>query len=200
MDNKILTINKLDKILNNCSELEKIVNLKNIPAEELKIFLSSFNLLDKIWAKIDFRILGSLNKDELKKWSIIYVIIHDLFHEEINNKQNYNLSQLEIYSTIPIFIQLKETINSENYQKFIYAYFSLGLGALKINHRLENLISEKIILGEFSSIGGLENDLWGVKLKTELFDYALKTILNKFENSRYEMLIKRYKNFVFKLF
>lgn len=200
MNDKILTIDNLEKILNNYPKLEKIVELKNIPAEELKTFLNSFNLLDKILANIDFRVLNNLNKDELKKWSIIYIITHDLFHEEVNNKHNYILPQLEIYSTIPIFFQLKEIVSSDNYQKFIYSYFSLGLCALEINHRLENLISEKIILGEFSSIGGLETDLWGVKLKTELFDYALKTVLHKFEKSRYDMLIKRYMNFDLKLF
>lgn len=200
MNHKILTINNLEKILSNYSDLEEIVELKNIPAEELKTFLTSFSMLDKILTKIDFRILNSLNKDELKKWLVIYIITHDLFHGEINNNQNYNLAQLEVYSTIPIFFQLKEIINPDDYQKIVYSYFSLGLCAFEINHRLENLISEKIILGEFSSIGGLEIDLWGVKLKTELFDYALKTIFTKFENLRYETLIKRYSNFDFNLF
>jgi hypothetical protein len=194
ISNTFLTIDNIKKILANRLDLEEILNLKNIPNEELKTFLSAFKVIDKILIKLDFQVINLLTKDEIKKWALIYILIHDLSHEMIN-KENYNLAKLEVLSTAPIFAHLKEISQPIDYQKFIYAYFCLGFGSLNINHHLDNLISEKIILGEFSSIGGLETGLWGIKLKEDLFDYALTSIIKKFETDKYSSLVKRYANF-----
>ncbi|GIW65201.1 MAG: hypothetical protein KatS3mg093_180 [Candidatus Parcubacteria bacterium] len=196
MTNNTLITNNIKKILETKLEAEKIINLKNIPGEELKTFLTAFKIIDKALDKIDFKIINFLNKEEIRKWALIYILIHDLFHETINN-ENYELAKLEIYSTAPIFYHLKEIGQPSDYQKLIYAYFSLSFNSLIINHRLENLISEKIILGEFFSIGGLENGLWGIKLKENMFEYALESINEKFKTDKYSILVKRYTNFNF---
>ncbi|MCS7200948.1 MAG: hypothetical protein NZ822_02275 [Patescibacteria group bacterium] len=194
MLNNTLEANSLKKILEMKVEIEDVLSLKNIPPEELKTYLGAIKIIEEIFNKIDYKTIQSLDKNDLKRWSLVFIFVHDIFHG-INNLSNYTLAKTEINSTLPAFQLLKNLVGINDYQKFIYAYFSLSASSLKINHQLENLISEKIILGEFHSIGGFDITRWGIKLKEDLFDYALQSINKKFENDKYSSLIKRYSNF-----
>lgn len=178
----------------NINILDPHLKLDFLPQQEAKVFLSSFSLLDDIFAKFDILKIN-FNKAEIKKWALVYLSLHNLFHEEYNKIYNNDLTKLEIYSTAPIFLETKNLADND-FQKLVYGYFLLGSAALKINHSLENLISEKLILGEFFAFGGVDQSIWGYELKTDLIREIAKNILEKTEKDRINYLIKKYQNFV----
>ncbi|GIW67280.1 MAG: hypothetical protein KatS3mg096_148 [Candidatus Parcubacteria bacterium] len=166
-------------------------DLKALPPEEAKIFLASINVLPQHLAKFDS---PPLDKNETKRWSLIYLALHNLFHSEINHQ---DITKLEILTTAPIFNLTKEFLNEEDLVKLSFAYFLLGFTSLRINHSLEYLISEKLILGEFVAIGGIESSIWGLKFKHHLLQPVAQNILTKVEKDRHDFLVKKYKNIVF---
>lgn len=175
------------------SQNQNYSNFNAIPQEELAIISKSFSFLDKTLAKFDILRTG-LNKNEIQKWSLIYLALHNLLHQE-NNEVN-DLTKLEIYSTAPIFLYAQNLLEKNEQEKLIYAYFILGSNSLKIDHSLPHLISEKLILGEFIAFGGIEESLWGYKLKTDLMLQISQNILEKTNKDRINHLIAKYKNFV----
>lgn len=190
-------ISEIKKIIESNSfqpyNLKKESMFDSIPAEELSLFLESFSLFDKILSKLDISKIN-LNKNEIQKWSLIYLALHNLLHKE-NNITN-DLTKLEIYSTTPIFIQTKDLIDKNDYQKLVYSYFILSSASLKINHSSPHLISEKLILGEFYAFGGIEQSIWGYQLKTDLIFQIAQNILEKTNKDRINLLINKYKNFI----
>lgn len=187
---------QIKKILEN-KENKKIeeynLDLKAIPAEEAKIFLASINQFDKLFLKFDPTFVKATNED-LKKNALIYIMIHDLFHQEINNE---DLVKLEILTTAPVFYYLQEITDQKTFETFSLSYFLLGVSSLKINHSSPYCISEKIILGEFFAFGGLDNGIWGLKIKSDLLPQIAKIILDKVEKDSYQFLAKKYQNFKF---
>lgn len=190
------TITRIKKILENNNFGETHLSLKSMPQEEARVFLASLNQFEKLTLKFD-PIWFKPHKDDLKRWGVIYLLLHDLFHSEINHQ---DLTKLEIFTTAPIFNHVKEIVGKENTENLALAYFILGTGSLKINHSLNHLISEKIILGEFISVGGLDNGIWGFRIKKELLIDIAKNVLEKTEKDNHKLLIKKYKNFVFDFF
>jgi hypothetical protein len=166
-------------------------DLKHLPCEEAKIFLASVNSLNQYLTKLDSPLL---NKNEAKRWSLIYLALHNLLHGEMDNQ---DITKLEIYTTAPIFDLTKGILDEKDFEKLSLAYFLLGLSSLKINHSLEYLISEKLILGEFVAIGGVEKEIWGLKFKYQFLPQAAFNIFNKVKNDRHNFLLKKYKNLVF---
>jgi len=166
-------------------------DLKYLPQEEAKIFLTSANNLNQYLTKFDSPIL---NKDEARRWSLIYLAIHNLLHSEIDHQ---DITKLEVFATAPIFDLTKNILTDKDLEKLSLAYFLLGLSSLKINHSLEYLISEKLILGEFIAIGGIERKIWGLKFKHQFLPESAVNILNKVKNDRHNFLLKKYKNLVF---
>jgi hypothetical protein len=166
-------------------------DLKHLPSEEAKIFLASVNNLNQYLAKLDSPLL---DKDSAKRWSLIYLALHDLLHSETENQ---DITKLEVFTTAPIFDLTKNILDEKNFEKLGLAYFLLGLSSLKINHSLEYLISEKLILGEFIAIGGVEKGIWGLKFKYQFLPQAASNIFNKVKNDRHNFLLKKYKNLVF---
>lgn len=191
---------------NTLIELKKIIENRNfdisdphfkldfLPQEEAKVFLSSFPLFDNILFKFDILKL-TFDKEEIKKWALIYLALHNLFHEKYNKIYGSDLTKLEIYSTAPLFLDTKDLLEVD-FQKLTYAYFLLGSSSLKTNHSLPYLISEKLILGEFIALGNLEESLWGYQLKTNSMPEVAKNILEKTEKDRIHHLIKKYQNFI----
>jgi hypothetical protein len=165
--------------------------LKHLPSEEAKIFLASVNNLNQYLTKFETSIL---NKDEAKRWSLIYLALHNLLHSETENP---DITKLEVFTTAPIFDLTKNILDEKDFEKLSLAYFLLGLSSLKINHSLEYLISEKLILGEFVAIGGVEKGIWGLKFKYQFLPQAASNIFNKVKNDRHNFLLKKYKNLVF---
>jgi hypothetical protein len=166
-------------------------DLKHLPREETKIFLASVNNLNQYLTKLDSPLL---DKDSAKRWSLIYLALHDLLHSETENQ---DITKLEVFATAPIFDLTKNILDEKDFEKLNLAYFLLGLSALKINHSLEYLISEKLILGEFIAIGGVEKGIWGLKFKYQFLPQAASNIFNKVKNDRHNFLLKKYKNLVF---
>jgi hypothetical protein len=166
-------------------------DLKHLPCEEAKIFLASVNNLDQYLAKLETSLL---DKNEAKRWSLIYLAFHNLLH---NETENQDITKLEVFTTAPIFDLTKNILNEKDFEKLSLAYFLLGFSSLKINHSLEYLISEKLILGEFVAIGGVEKGIWGLKFKYQFLPQAASNIFNKVKNDRHNFLLKKYKNLVF---
>ena len=190
MDNKILE-NNIRLILENKAFEKHNIELTAIPEKEGKIFLMANNLLPETLVK--FTNLP-FDKNEAQRWSLIYLALHDLFHSEINYS---DIVKLEILTTAPIFVLTKNILDNINLTKLFCAYFLLGFTALKINHDLEYLISEKLILGEFFALGGIENNIWGFKIKHELLPEIVNNILIKTQKDRHNFLVKKYKNLAF---
>jgi len=166
-------------------------DLKHLPCEEAKIFLASVNNLNQYLTKLDSPLL---DKDSAKRWSLIYLALHNLLHSEIENQ---DITKLEVFTTAPIFDLTKNILDEKDFEKLSLAYFLLGLSSLKINHSLEYLISEKLILGEFVAIGGIEKGIWGLKFKYQFLPQAALNIFNKVKNDRHNLILKKYKNLVF---
>ncbi len=181
---------QLERILKQEPKVENI-HLEALPPEEARVFLNVLKQFEKFLNQFDPSWLN-FNKDELQRWGFIYVLLHNLSHQHINHS---DLVKLEILTTAPLFEDIRNFIPSEEYQKFIITYFILGSGSLKINKNLIYLISEKLILGEFVSFGGVENGLWGLRLKENLLPQIAKNILEKAEKDKISLLLKKYKNF-----
>lgn len=185
-------LQEIKKILEKDYSLEK-TDLRFIPEEEAKIFLEAIKNNEKIISKIDpFSV--DYDKNELKKWQLIYLNLHDLYHQAIISQ---NLTELEIKATASILKEMVSFLEPLNLSKFYLAYLILGISSLKINHLLPYLISEKIILGEFVSVGGIETSIWGIKLKTQILHDVSNNIINKLQKDNYHSLVKKYKNFIF---
>jgi hypothetical protein len=167
------------------------LDLKHLPSEEAKIFLASINNLDQHLTKFETSLL---DKNEARRWSLIYLALHNLLHSETENP---DITKLEVFTTAPIFDLTKNILDEKDFEKLGLAYFLLGLSSLKINHSLEYLISEKLILGEFVAIGGVEKGIWGLKFKYQFLPQAASNIFNKVKNDRHNFLLKKYKNLIF---
>lgn len=187
------TLTEIKKILENIN-LERIsLDLKAMPQEEVVVFLAALNQFDKLFLKLDHSWL-KLEKNDLRRWGIAYLLLHDLFHAETRES---DLTKLEILTTAQIFTKAKEISSQENLDRLSLAYFILGAASLKINHSLPVLISEKIILGEFVSVGGLDNGIWGIRIKKELLPETAAKVLEKTHKGSLRPLAKKYKNFIF---
>jgi hypothetical protein len=189
MINKVLEEIKL--ILEK-TDLEKDrLNFSSLPKDEAKVFLISLNNLPRYL--INF-VSPKLDKNEIQKWALAYLALHNLWHSEINHQ---DIAKLEIFTTTPIFHSTKNILSEEDLAKLSFTYFLLGFSALKINHSLDYLISEKLILGEFVALGGIEKSIWGLKFKPEIIPSVAKNIQEKTEKDRHHFLLKKYKNLVF---
>jgi hypothetical protein len=166
-------------------------DLKHIPFEEAKVFLTSVDNLDQYLTKLETSLL---DKNEVKRWALIYLALHDLLHSETENQ---DITKLEVFTTAPIFDLTKNILDEKDFEKLSLAYFLLSLSSLKINHSLEHLISEKLILGEFVAIGGVEKGIWGLKFKYQFLPQAASNIFNKVKNDRHNFLLRKYKNLIF---
>ena len=185
------TLQEIKLILEKGDAKELYWDLKHIPSEEAKVFLASVNNLNQYLTKLEASLL---DKDEAKRWSLIYLAIHNLLHSETEHQDT---TKLEVFTTAPIFDLTKNILDEKDFEKLSLAYFLLGLSSLKINHSLEYLISEKLILGEFVAIGGVEKGIWGLKFKYQFLPEAASNIFNKVKNDRHHFLLKKYKNLVF---
>lgn len=192
MSNRTIELLKihLDKFVKN-KNIEEF-NIDKLPESEANIFINALKLLPELATKFDHNYF-KLTKEEIQRWAIIYLNLHNLFHAEINENE---IKKLEILTTAPIFIEVAKIIPQEDQEKLYKSYFLLGGAALKINHKLEHLISEQIILGEFISLGGLERSIWGLKLNSHLLLEVTKNVLEKTQKDHHHYLIKRYKNFI----
>jgi hypothetical protein len=185
------TLQEMKLILESSEPESTYWDLKCLPQDEAKVFLASVNNLEQYLNKIDNNIL---DKNSVKRWSLIYLALHNLLHSETENP---DITKLEVFTTAPIFDLTKNILNEEDFEKLSLAYFLLGLSSLKINHSLEYLISEKLILGEFVAIGGIEKGIWGLKFKYQFLPQAASNIFNKVKNDRHNFLLKKYKNLIF---
>ncbi len=170
------------------------MNINALPEKEASVFVAALKEIPEILVKLDHKQLQNIDKEDIKKWAVIYLNLHNLFHSEKNEN---DLNKLEILTTAPILANLQEILSPQEQKLLNLAYFSLGLSALKINHRLEYLISEKIILGEFFAIGGIEEGIWGLKLKEEVLPNVAKNVLDKTLRDNHHHLVKKYSNFIF---
>lgn len=172
-------------------------NLQYIPEEELKLFINSLKEFHKNLLKFS---KPNLQKQDLEKWILIYLYTHNLFHSQIQENESNDLIKTELITTAPIFKIAKETLKEDDYIKLTFSYFLLGLTALQINHSLEYLISEKLILGEFVSVGGLEKSIWGLKFKHNVLLEVVDNLLDKIKRDRINLLVKKYRNITFDFF
>ncbi len=184
---------EIKKILENGDLTKTNLDLKAMPHEETMVFLAALNQFEKLFLKLDPSWL-KLEKNDLKRWGIVYLLLHDLFHAET---QENDLVKLEIFTTAPIFINIQEITPQENVDRLVLAYFILGAASLKINHSLPALISEKIILGEFVAMGGLDDGIWGIRIKKDLLPKIASNVFEKSKRGNLQLLVKKYKNFVF---
>jgi hypothetical protein len=193
-------IQEIKLILENRESQKKYLEFSYLPPDEAKIFLTSLNNLQRYLIHFTN---PTVDKNEIQKWAFIYIALHNLWHSEINNQNIEDIVKLEILTTAPIFHSMEnilvqeKILKNDEFAKLSFSYFLLGLTALKINHSLEYLISEKIILGEFVALGGVEKDIWGLQFKPDIMPLVTKNIQNKIEKDTHHLLLKKYKNFVF---
>jgi hypothetical protein len=184
-------IEKLKIILDKDNTEEDYLEIKHLPEQEAKTFIQSLKILPEYFFKLENK---SFKKEELKKWAFIYILLHNLLHSEVKNE---NISKLEILTTSPIFISVKNILEEKEKECLALAYFLLSLVSLKNNPRLENLISEKLILSELLSLGGISYGIWGLKIKTEALFIASENILDKIDHPTFDKLIKKTQNIIF---
>ena len=189
----MVTFTEIKKILEIANLKNLDLDLKAIPQEEIHFFLTALNQLEKLKLKLD-PTWFKMEINDLKKYGFIYLALHNLFHQEIKDD---DLTKLELLTTARPFKHLKDSTSKEILGNISLSYFLLGVNSLKINPTLPYLISEKIILGEFFSVGGLDNGVWGFRVKNELLPQVVENILKKTEKNTHQFLIKKYKNFVF---
>lgn len=194
MNHAFQVINKIEEIIKSPGlELKESLALSSLPQDEAQIFLSSLKNSFEILKKLDIEYHKKFSKEELQKWQLIYIKIHDLFHQVIYKEK---LTELELETTLSIFSENNLTVKNEDFEKLALAYFVLGVTALKNYHDSPYLISEKIILGEFISRGGCEESLWGLKCHHHMFVEVSKDLSQKLIKGTYTLLEKQYKNFV----
>jgi hypothetical protein len=184
-------LKEIKLILEKTDAQKDYLNFASLPQDEAKVFLACLNNLPKYL--INF-VSPKLDKNEVQKWGLIYLALHNLWHSEINHQ---DITKLEIFTTAPIFHSTQNILSEEDLAKLSFTYFLLGFSALKINHSLDYLISEKLILGEFVALGGIEKSIWGLKFKPEIMPSVAKNIQEKTEKDRHHFLLKKYKNLVF---
>lgn len=193
MNHTIKEIKETLEIINLKKPALSIIDFSNIPEEEVRIFLeASKNNLEFI-KKLDISALR-IDKNELQKWQILYIKLHDLYHKEFREE---DLNKLEIKTTASLFPDAEKVLDELGIEKLILAYISLGFSALKINRSSCYLISEKVLLGEFASLGGFERGIWGIKVNHKILPIVIRNVLDKLERGRHEMLVNKYKNFTF---
>lgn len=166
------------------------VNFSNIPEQELKAFLDGIKKIKYISNNFE---LEEISKDELEKWSLGYLLIHDLFHKSF---QNDNLYILETEITLQTFEESKKILTEKEIKSLEVGYLLLSLASLETYHSLEYLISEKIIIGESYFYGVFSISLWGYKFDNKKFEEVISNLLRKLKDGSIEKLIQRYKNLV----
>lgn len=166
------------------------VNFSNIPEQELKAFLDGIKKIKYISNNFE---LEEISKDELEKWGLGYLLIHDLFHKSF---QNDNLYILETEITLQTFEESKKILTEKEIKSLEVGYLLLSLASLETHHSLEYLISEKIIIGESYFYGVFSISLWGYKFDNKKFEEVISNLLRKLKDGSIEKLIQRYKNLV----
>ncbi len=166
------------------------VNFSNIPEQELKAFLDGIKKIKYISNNFE---LEEISKDELEKWGLGYLLIHDLFHKSF---QNDNLYILETEITLQTFEESKKILTEKEIKSLEVGYLLLSLASLETYHSLEYLISEKIIIGESYFYGVFSISLWGYKFDNKKFEEVISNLLRKLKDGSIEKLIQRYKNLV----
>lgn len=184
------TLKKIDLILN-LNSYKSNLNLDYIPKEEAEMFLSAVTEIKNYLLNLEN---PKTNFDEIKKWSLIYIALHDLFHSL--NKEN-DLTKTEILSTTNIFEVINEHVFPVKFQLLVTAYFVLGISCLKKHHSSEYLISEKVVLGEFNALGGIKKGRWGLIVDHQLMPQIATNITLKVKKDTHHFLVKKYKNFIF---
>jgi len=172
------------------SDVVNQVELKAIPQEELQIFTQSLKNLHEILHFFDMR---ETNPQELERWALIYILLHDLFHQFYTSPE---IHYLETQITTKIFKESENVLTKEQKQALQTSYLLLALNSLKTHHHSLYLISEKIILGEGYFYGIFEPSLWGQKINHQAFEEVIKSLTNKLEKDSLEKLFEKYKNFV----
>ncbi|MER3570221.1 MAG: hypothetical protein C4348_01255 [Patescibacteria group bacterium] len=181
--------------------IEEILKLKNIdnenylknlsfnflPQKEGLIFTSALKDLKRIKNYLEIKD----NLEEVTKWGLIYIALHNLYHQ---HHQKENIHLLELETTLPIFLEIENLLNEEEKRKLQLAYISLAINSLRIDHKNDYLISEKIVLGEGYFYGVFELGIWGWKFNKNNFDLTIKNLVEKLEKNEIEKLIEKYKN------
>jgi len=183
-----------DFLLNVISSSEKgslDLNFNFIPKEEAKFFLTSLKNLNKIKGYFE---LTDLSKEEIEKWSIIFLLLHDFFHSLDNNQ---SIEKLETKITSQMFVISNEILNENQKLKLASSYVLLAIETLNNFHHSPYFISEKIVLGESYFQGVFEPSLWGIKINHAKFFEVNQKLNKKIENESFESLINNYKNFKF---
>ncbi|BCX15495.1 MAG: hypothetical protein KatS3mg097_387 [Candidatus Parcubacteria bacterium] len=167
-----------------------------IPNEEMKIFLQTIKNMPKTISKFNLKDL-QLSHQEIEKWALIYLKIHNMLHYEKISTINDNIELIETEITATTFSETFHLIHNNDFKKLSTAYISLSLEAINNHHHSPFLISEKIILGEFVCNGGFEISLWGLKIKEHILSSVAKNILERINNNNYQKLLQKYQNFVY---
>ncbi|GBD34578.1 hypothetical protein HRbin35_00311 [bacterium HR35] len=183
-----------DFLLNIISNSEKgslDLNFNFIPKEEAKFFLASLKNINKVKGYFE---LNELSKEEIEKWSIIFLLLHDFFHSLADDS---SIEKLETKITPQMFVASSEILNENQKLKLASAYILLGIETLNNFHHSPYFISEKIVLGESYFQGVFEPSLWGVKINHSKFFEVTQKLNKKIETESLERLIANYKNFKF---
>lgn len=167
-----------------------------MPDEEMKIFLKTIQNMPKTISKFNLKDL-QLSRQEIEKWALIYLKIHNMLHQEKIQTNSEYLELIETEITAITFAETFRLISNNDFKKLSTAYISMSIDAINNYHHSPFLISEKIFLGEFIYNGGFEISLWGLKIKEHILSCVAENILERIKNNNYQKLLQNYRNFVY---
>jgi hypothetical protein len=169
---------------------KSVPNFDFLPQEEVKVFITALKNFPKLLPYFEIK----AKKEDLEKWALIYISLHNLFHEIF---ENHKIEEKELASTLKIFLETENLLSQNQKELLTSSYALLAIESLNLHHELPYLISEKIILGESYFFGVFEPSLWGTKIESEKLLEVVKNVNKKFEEGDIQKLIEAYKNFKF---
>jgi len=189
----------MSKLISLRERINEVLRAKSLPSfdflpqEEAQIFITALKNFPKLLPYFEIK----AKKEDLERWALIYISLHNLFHEIFESDE---IVKKEIASTLKIFLETENLLSQNQKELLASSYTLLAIESLNLGHELHYFISEKIILGESYFFGVFEPSLWGTKIQNEKLLEVVKNINKKFEEGNIQKLIEAYKNFKFDIF
>jgi len=169
-------------------KMEKIVQEKLNPEawfmyeEERRVFERSISRLPHP------SIFSSISRQDLDYYSKLYLVRHNLYHQEIKDSL---ISLAEVKISLKAILDLLEEFENT---KIAETCIHLSLLLIEENPGSVYTVSKKVLMGEFIERGGLEPGVWGWKPKIDVFPETVNCLKTKMEKNSLEKLIERYQN------
>lgn len=139
---------------------------RNLPDKKASLYLMSFQKLRNAVCLGESYDLG---KKEIEKGALMFLAaLNILFQENPGNDELRNIMET---------LRHIHTLGQEELRnKILLGFLCVGITLFKnFAHELD-VLSEKIIIGEFHNIGGFQPDMWGVSVNFDLFPDLINSL------------------------